>query len=84
MRTGAAKWPDECAVLSWRCRRPGPCYVGYRLAQETLMAGVAVAGIFVYAHFNHLVVHGVLHLLGFDHGTDREADEMERLETNLG
>lgn len=30
-----------------------------------------------------LVVHGLLHLLGMDHETDREADEMERLEQEL-
>ncbi|HVC14990.1 MAG TPA: rRNA maturation RNase YbeY [Acidimicrobiales bacterium] len=30
-----------------------------------------------------LVVHGLLHLLGMDHGTDREAEEMERLEREL-
>ena len=63
---------------------PGPSLLGdIALAQETLMAEAAVAGISVYAHFNHLVVHGVLHLLGFDHETDREADEMERLETKI-
>jgi len=30
-----------------------------------------------------LVVHGILHLLGMDHETDREAEEMERLEREL-
>ncbi len=31
-------------------------------------------------HFCHLVVHGMLHLLGFDHQGDEQAVEMERLE----
>lgn len=31
-------------------------------------------------HFAHLVVHGTLHLLGYDHITDTEADAMEKLE----
>lgn len=31
-------------------------------------------------HVAHLIVHGVLHLLGFDHGTDAEAERMERVE----
>ena len=32
-------------------------------------------------HLAHLVVHGTLHLLGYDHETDRDADAMERLES---
>lgn len=34
-------------------------------------------------HFGHLIVHGVLHLLGYDHASDMEAVEMERLETSI-
>ena len=37
----------------------------------------------VDAHFAHLVVHGVLHLLGYDHQSDDEADQMESLEKHL-
>ena len=32
------------------------------------------------AHFCHLVVHGFLHLFGYDHETDRDAELMEGLE----
>lgn len=35
------------------------------------------------AHWDHMLIHGVLHLLGFDHETDNEAEEMESLETRL-
>ncbi len=35
------------------------------------------------AHWAHMVVHGVLHLLGYDHETDREARDMEALEAAL-
>ena len=35
------------------------------------------------AHFAHLMVHGMLHLQGFDHETASEADEMEALETAI-
>ena len=34
-------------------------------------------------HLSHLVAHGVLHLLGFDHGEDAEAEEMESLERRV-
>lgn len=35
------------------------------------------------AHWAHLVIHGMLHLQGFDHQNDREADAMEALETKI-
>jgi len=34
-------------------------------------------------HIAHLVVHGTLHLLGYDHQDDDEAEEMETLETRI-
>lgn len=34
-------------------------------------------------HLRHLVVHGVLHLLGFNHGSDAEAEAMEALERSI-
>lgn len=35
------------------------------------------------AHWAHMIVHGTLHLLGYDHETDAEADNMEALETQI-
>jgi probable rRNA maturation factor len=35
------------------------------------------------AHWAHMVIHGVLHLLGYDHEDDHEAEEMETLEVEL-
>ena len=35
------------------------------------------------AHWAHMVVHGCLHLLGFDHEREAEAAEMEPLETRI-
>ena len=35
------------------------------------------------AHWAHMVVHGVLHLLGYDHENDRDAERMEARETKI-
>lgn len=35
------------------------------------------------AHWAHMVVHGCLHLLGYDHIDEQEAEEMEALETQI-
>lgn len=50
------------------------------LAWETVTREAAEEGKFLAAHAAHLVVHGVLHLLGHDHEGDEEAETMERLE----
>lgn len=50
------------------------------VARETLLREAAAAGIPTAHHLSHLVVHGVLHLLGFDHERDDDADIMEARE----
>ncbi|MFO6422883.1 rRNA maturation RNase YbeY [Motilimonas sp. KMU-193] len=35
------------------------------------------------AHWAHMIIHGALHLLGYDHIDDQEAEEMESLETQI-
>ena len=37
----------------------------------------------VVAHYAHLTVHGVLHLLGWDHEDDKDAEAMEQLEREI-
>lgn len=37
----------------------------------------------LYAHWAHIIIHGSLHLIGFDHKDDAEAEKMELLETQL-
>jgi probable rRNA maturation factor len=37
----------------------------------------------VQAHWAHMVIHGVLHLLGYDHQEDSQAKQMEILETRI-
>jgi probable rRNA maturation factor len=53
------------------------------LAQETIEREAAEQGVAPAHHLQHLVVHGLLHLLGFDHETDAEAEEMEGLEIEV-
>lgn len=53
------------------------------LAAETVRAEAEEQGIALADHLTHLVVHGVLHLLGHDHESDDEAEAMESLETAI-
>lgn len=50
------------------------------LAHGVCAAEASERGISVEHHLSHLVVHGTLHLLGYDHGTDEEGDAMEEIE----
>lgn len=50
------------------------------LAAETVARESAMENKPLEHHISHLVVHGLLHLLGHDHITDEEADEMEAIE----
>lgn len=50
------------------------------LARETVLREAAAQRKSVADHSAHLLVHGFLHLLGYDHTTDAEADAMESLE----
>jgi probable rRNA maturation factor len=62
----------------------GPRFLGdIVLAFETIEREAQAQGISTEAHLAHLVVHGTLHLLGYDHETDEEATVMERLETRI-
>lgn len=53
------------------------------LAYETVAGEAREGGMAMLDHVRHLVVHGVLHLLGFDHETDADAERMEALETQV-
>ena len=53
------------------------------LAFETMTREAAAEGKPLADHYRHLVVHGFLHLLGFDHQVDAEARRMEALETRI-
>jgi probable rRNA maturation factor len=53
------------------------------LAVETVAGEAAHLDIPPVHHLQHLVVHGLLHLLGFAHETDAEAEDMEQVETEI-
>lgn len=53
------------------------------LARETVAREAEEQGTPFDHHFTHLVVHGFLHILGYDHITDDEALQMESLETQI-
>jgi probable rRNA maturation factor len=53
------------------------------IAYETLLREARESSKTPSAHLSHLVVHGFLHLLGYDHETDDEAERMERLERDI-
>ncbi|MCC4625187.1 rRNA maturation RNase YbeY [Xanthomonas hortorum] len=48
------------------------------VAREAAEQGKSLA-----SHYAHLTVHGTLHLLGWDHEDDKEADAMEQLEREI-
>ena len=53
------------------------------LAHGVIAREAAEQGKTLRDHTTHLIVHGMLHLLGHDHEADREAEEMEALETRI-
>lgn len=53
------------------------------LCAPVVAAEAAQQGKATEAHWAHLVIHGMLHLQGFDHQGDTERDAMERLEVKI-
>ena len=53
------------------------------LSYETLEREAAADEKSLSDHYSHLMIHGFLHLLGFDHETAAEAEEMEALEIKI-
>lgn len=53
------------------------------LAAETIVREAAEQDKSPQDHLQHLVVHGLLHLLGYDHETEQQAVEMEALEVEI-
>ena len=58
----------------------GPLLGDIVLALETVQREAAEKSISLEHHVSHLIIHGFLHLQGYDHETDETAREMEALE----
>ena len=64
--------------------RPASPYIGdIVIAFETVAREAVADGKPFNHHLAHLAVHGFLHLLGYDHENDRDAEKMERLERKI-
>lgn len=64
--------------------QPGLCALGdLILARETVLRECAEEDKPLESHLTHLIIHGMLHLLGYDHIEDDEAEIMESLEIQI-
>lgn len=74
--TNVLSFPATFPAIPGEPRQLGDIAVAYEtVAREAVAEGKSVAD-----HAAHLIVHGVLHLLGQDHGNDSDAETMERTE----
>jgi len=64
-------------------RMPGPMLGDIVIGRETVEREAAELEKEVQTHLTHLLVHGFLHLFGYDHMKTDEAERMEALETRI-
>ena len=75
-------------VLSFPASAPGklasnPLLGDIVMAFETMQREARAEGKSLANHFSHLVVHGFLHLIGYDHENEGDAETMEALEIKV-
>lgn len=81
--TNVLSWPAFGAVVP-EPEQDEPIFLGdLALGYDTCAREAEEAGIALADHAAHLVVHGILHLIGHDHGDDAEAEAMEALEARV-
>lgn len=61
----------------------GPLLGDIVFSAETIDREARAQGLTIDAHLAHLIVHGFLHILGYDHEDEVEATAMEKLETGI-
>ena len=64
-------------------QEPGEILGDIVIARETVEREAAEEDKSFDDHLSHLVVHGLLHLMGYDHQNDEEAEQMETLERKI-
>ena len=80
--------PTQTNVLSWpNADEPDltkdPFLGDIAIAYETCLRETDAQKKSAQDHTQHLILHAILHLMGYDHEDDTEAEEMEALETKL-
>lgn len=91
MRDLNARWrgiDEPTNVLSFPATSPErlgerPMVGDIALAYETVAREAKESGASLADHYRHLVAHGFLHLIGYDHHTDEDAGRMETLEKRV-
>ncbi len=74
--TNVLSFPSSAAVHAGGARFLGDVALAY----ETVVSEASAQDKTVFQHAAHLVVHGVLHLAGYDHDGDADAERMETAE----
>jgi len=72
--------PDLIATIDRNLDNRGVLLGDIVLAHDVCAADAAARRISIADHATHLIVHGALHLLGYDHVTDDGAEAMESIE----
>lgn len=89
--------PTPTNVLSWPSEERSADAAGARprmpsdneelgdiaIAFDTTLSEANAGGLSLEDHTKHLIVHGLLHLLGYDHENDADGDLMESVETAI-
>jgi probable rRNA maturation factor len=70
-------------IMEAGAKRFGPLLGDVIVARETVLREAAERSWPLDDYFAHMLVHGLLHLLGYDHQIDDEAERMERLEAAI-
>jgi probable rRNA maturation factor len=82
--TNILSFPDSEELLYKKNILNGDIYLGdLALSYNKIIEESKERNISFYNHFTHLIIHGILHLLGYDHKEEIEAQEMESLEVQL-